>query len=64
MNRQWFKPAKGPSQIYGKLDSGQPEHVPDCVAEAATAIPMAETRARADVDALEVQAKAAAGRHA
>jgi type III restriction enzyme len=55
---KWFKPAKGQFQIYYKLGAEQPEYVPDFVAETATAILMVETKARNDIDAPEIQAKA------
>lgn len=58
--RRWFKPAKGQFQIFYKLGSEQPEYVPDFVAETADAILMVETKARDDMKAPEVQAKATA----
>ncbi len=57
---KWFKPAKGQFQIYYKLGIEQPEYVPDFVAETDAMILMVETKARADIDTQEVQAKAAA----
>jgi type III restriction enzyme len=57
---KWFKPAKGQFQIYYRLGAEQPEYVPDFVSELDTAILMTETKARADLDTQEVQAKAAA----
>ncbi|CAJ4767033.1 Type III restriction-modification enzyme helicase subunit [Burkholderia pseudomallei] len=57
---KWFKPAKGQFQIYYKLGTEQPEYIPDFVAETETTIFMVETKARTDVNAQEVQAKAAA----
>ncbi|QIM52747.1 DEAD/DEAH box helicase [Hydrogenophaga crocea] len=57
---KWFKPAKGQFQIYYKLGTEQPEYVPDFVAEMDAAKYMVETKARSDVNAQEVQAKAAA----
>jgi type III restriction enzyme len=57
---KWFKPAKGQFQIYYKLGSEQPEYIPDFVAETDAWILMVETKARADLDTQEVQAKAAA----
>jgi len=57
---KWFKPAKGQFQIYYKLGTEQPEYIPDFVAEADTTIFMVETKARADINTQEVQAKAAA----
>ena len=56
--QKWFKPAKGQFQIYYKLGSEQPEYVPDFVAEMQDCILMVETKARADLDSPDVQAKA------
>ncbi len=55
---KWFKPAKGQFQIYYKVGTEQPEYIPDFVAETDSSIYMVETKARADVDTQEVQAKA------
>ncbi|WP_029046418.1 DEAD/DEAH box helicase [Cupriavidus sp. amp6] len=55
---KWFKPAKGQFQVYYKLGTEQPEYIPDFVAETDTALFMVETKARADVNTHEVQAKA------
>jgi len=57
---KWFKPAKGQFQIYYKLGTEQPEYIPDFVAETDATIFMVETKARADINTQEVQAKAAA----
>ena len=57
---KWFKPAKGQFQIYYKLGNEQPEYIPDFVAETDATILMVETKARADINTQEVQAKAAA----
>jgi len=57
---KWLKPAKGQFQIYYKLGIEQPEYIPDFVAETDTAILMVETKARVDINAQEVQVKAAA----
>ncbi|MGR9052859.1 MAG: DEAD/DEAH box helicase [Gammaproteobacteria bacterium] len=57
---KWFKPAKGQFQIYYKSGTEQPEYIPDFVAETESEILMAETKARGDLNAREVQAKAAA----
>ncbi len=57
---KWFKPAKGQFQIFYKLGTEQPEYIPDFVAEIDNKIFMVETKARADIDTQEVQAKAAA----
>ncbi len=60
---KWFKPAKGQFQIYYKLGTEQPEYVPDFIAEIDNKIFMVETKARADIDTQEVQAKAATAVH-
>jgi type III restriction enzyme len=57
---KWLKPAKGQFQIYYKLGIEQPEYIPDFVAETDAAILMVETKARVDINAQEVQVKAAA----
>jgi type III restriction enzyme len=57
---KWFKPAKGQFQIYYKLGTEQPEYIPDFVAETDTTLFMVETKARADINTPEVQAKAVA----
>jgi type III restriction enzyme len=59
---KWFKPAKGQFQIYYKLGTEQPEYVPDFVAETDNMILMVETKAKTDMEALDVQHKAAAAR--
>ncbi len=60
--QKWFKPAKGQFQIYYKLGTEQPEYVPDFVAETDDAILMVETKAKTDMEAPDVQAKADAAR--
>ena len=60
--QKWFKPAKGQFQIYYKLGTEQPEYVPDFVAETDDAIFMVETKAKTDMEAPDVQAKADAAR--
>ena len=57
---KWLKPAKRQFQIYYKLGTEQPEYIPDFVAETGATIFMVETKARADINTQEVQAKAAA----
>ena len=57
---KWFKPAKGQFQIYYKLGTEQPEYIPDFVVETDSIIFMVETKARADINTQEVQAKVAA----
>ncbi|HEJ2475287.1 TPA: DEAD/DEAH box helicase family protein [Pseudomonas aeruginosa] len=57
---KWLKPAKGQFQIYYNLGTEQPEYIPDFVAETDATIFMVETKARADINTQEVQAKAAA----
>jgi type III restriction enzyme len=56
---KWFKPAKGQFQIYYKLGTEQPEYIPDFVSETEKTIFMVETKARKDLDSVEVRAKAA-----
>ncbi|TXH67600.1 MAG: type III restriction endonuclease subunit R [Thiothrix sp.] len=60
--QKWFKPVKGQFQIYYKLGTEQPEYVPDFVAETDNAILMVETKAKTDMEAPDVQAKADAAR--
>ncbi|WP_454765653.1 hypothetical protein [Cupriavidus campinensis] len=55
-----LKPAKGQFQIFYKLSTEQPEYIPDFVAETDTIIFMVETKARGEINAQDVQAKAAA----
>jgi type III restriction enzyme len=57
---KWFRPVKGQFQVYYRLGAEQPEYVPDFVVETANAILMCETKARADMEAADVQAKAQA----
>jgi len=57
---KWFKPAKGQFRIFYKLGTEQPEYIPDFIAESGSVIFMVETKARNDIDAAEVEAKAAA----
>lgn len=57
---KWFRAVKGQFQIYYKLGAEQPEYIPDFVVETEALILMAETKARADIDTPEVQAKAQA----
>lgn len=58
--QKWMKPARGQFAIYYKLGAGELEYVPDFVIEMDSAILMAETKARTDMDSPEVKAKAAA----
>jgi type III restriction enzyme len=58
---KWFKPAKGQFQLFYKLGVEQPEYVPDFVVETAQCLLMVETKARNEVGADEVIAKAEAG---
>jgi type III restriction enzyme len=55
---KWMKPAKGQFQIFYQSGVEQFEYVPDFVAEVDAAIYMVETKARGDIDAPDVQAKA------
>jgi type III restriction enzyme len=57
---KWFKPAKGQFQIYYKLESEQPEYIPDFVAETDSMILMVETKARGEIDSQKVKATTAA----
>ena len=57
---KWLKPAKGQFQIYYKLGTEQPEYIPDFVAETDSTMFIVETKARTDIRAQEVQAKAVA----
>ena len=59
--QKWFKPAKGQFQMFYKLGADQPEYVPDFVAETEHVVLMVETKARNELDAPDVVAKAAAG---
>lgn len=58
---KWFKPAKGQFQVFYKLGVEQPEYVPDFVVETAHFLLMCETKARNDMGAEDVKAKAEAG---
>ena len=58
---KWFKPAKGQFQLFYKLGVEQPEYVPDFVAETAHHLLMCETKARNDLGADDVKAKAEVG---
>ncbi len=58
---KWFKPAKGQFQMFYKLGPEQPEYVPDFVAETEHFVLMVETKARNEMEAADVVAKAAAG---
>lgn len=58
---KWFKPAKGQFQLFYKLGVEQPEYVPDFVAETAHHLLMCETKARNELGAVDVKAKAEAG---
>lgn len=58
---KWLKPAKGQFQMFYKLGAEQPEYVPDFVAETAHFLLMVETKARNELGAQDVIAKAEAG---
>ena len=58
---KWFKPAKGQFQLFYKLGVEQPEYVPDFVAETTHHLLMCETKARNELGAVDVKAKAEAG---
>jgi type III restriction enzyme len=54
---KWFKPAKGQFQMFYRDGAGQPEYVPDFVAETEKAIYMLEPKAKNELDNPIVQAK-------
>ncbi len=58
---KWFKPAKGQFQLFYKLGVQQPEYIPDFVVETEQHLLMVETKARNELDANDVKAKAEAG---
>ena len=58
---KWFKPAKGQFQMFYKLGAEQPEYVPDFVAETEHFVLMVETKARNELEAVDVVARAEAG---
>lgn len=58
---KWFKPAKGQFQLFYKLGVEHPEYVPDFVVETAHFLLMVETKARNELGAEDVKAKAEAG---
>ncbi|MDO4640083.1 MAG: DEAD/DEAH box helicase family protein [Neisseria sp.] len=58
--QKWFKPAKGQFQIYYKQGVDESEYIPDFVVETEQYILMAETKARTDLETVEVQTKAKA----
>ncbi|PKO61282.1 MAG: type III restriction endonuclease subunit R [Betaproteobacteria bacterium HGW-Betaproteobacteria-18] len=58
---KWFKPAKGQFQVFYKLGAEQPEYVPDFVVSTAHSLLMVETKARNELGADDVKAKAQAG---
>jgi type III restriction enzyme len=58
---KWFKPAKGQFQMFYKLGAEQPEYVPDFVVETEHFVLMVETKARNEIEAADVVAKAEAG---
>lgn len=55
--QKWLRPAKGQFLIFYRWDGGQPEYVPDFVAETADCIYMLEPKARKDLNDGEVLAK-------
>lgn len=60
-SEKWFKPAKGQFQIFYKLGTEHPEYVPDFVIETTRHLVLCETKARKDLEAEDVRAKAQAG---
>ena len=55
---KWFRPVQGQFNIYYRNGSDQPEYVPDFVAETDDRIYLVETKARNELQAREVRAKA------
>jgi type III restriction enzyme len=55
--QKWFRSVRGQFQIYYRLGADQPEYVPDFAIESTNSIYMAETKARTDMESLDVQAK-------
>lgn len=58
---KWFKPAKGQFQIFYKLGVEHPEYIPDFVIETSHYLLLCETKARNEMGAADVLAKAEAG---
>ncbi|MFO0121486.1 MAG: type III restriction endonuclease subunit R, partial [Inhella sp.] len=58
---KWFKPVKGQFQIYYRDGAKHPEYIPDFVVETEAAVLMVETKARNELEATDVKAKAEAG---
>jgi type III restriction enzyme len=54
---RWFKPAKGQFQIFYRVGSTHQQYVPDFVAETETELLMIETKARNELNTIEVEAK-------
>ena len=54
---KWFKPAKGQFQIFYKNGADHPEYQPDFVAETDDTIYMLESKARNQMESIEVMAK-------
>jgi type III restriction enzyme len=54
---KWFRPARGQFQMYYKSGVDPLEYQPDFVAETADSIYMLESKARNDMDDIDVQAK-------
>jgi type III restriction enzyme len=58
--QKWFKPAKSQFQIFYKSGQDHLEYQPDFVVEATDRIYMVETKARNEMESVDVQAKKAA----
>ncbi len=56
--RLWFRPVGGQFNIYYRAGVNQPEYIPDFVAATANANLIIETKARKDLEDVEVKAKA------
>jgi type III restriction enzyme len=54
---RWFRPAKGRFQIFYRIGSSHQQYVPDFVAETPTELLMVETKARNELNTVEVEAK-------
>ncbi|MEO8151653.1 MAG: DEAD/DEAH box helicase family protein [Rhizobacter sp.] len=59
--QKWLKPAKGQFQMFYRLGTEHPEYIPDFVAETEHFMLMCETKARGELTADDVKAKAEAG---
>ena len=60
LSEKWFKPVKCQFKIFYKENHDSKEYIPDFVAETKDSIYLVETKARNEIDHLDVQAKKAA----